>query len=174
MYIKQLELENFKGFKKTTIELCEGLTVINGPKGEGKSSILDSINFVFGKVENDLSLFYSGSSNLRVKISIDNNTTIEKILEKDLSDNIKTLYYLNRQVVSKDEILEVLKGLKLTIIDNCGSTLSESECTSYAKDLKVKSRQEQVIVVSLQKEILEVADRILGVINNDKTIGIKL
>lgn len=174
MYIKQLELENFKGFKKATIPFCKSLTVINGPNGAGKSNILDGINFVCGKIENDLNLFSTDSLKLSVKIIFDNDNTITKILEKDLSGNIKTLCYLNDKIVSEDEILRFLKDLSLTIVDNCGSTLSKSELAKYAQDLKAKSMHEQVIVVSLREEIISVADKILGVINNDKLVGISL
>ena len=174
MYIKQLELENFKCFKRTNIPLHKGLTVINGPNGSGKSNILDSINFVFGRIDNDIRLFNSCSSKLSVKIVFDNDNTVERILEKDLSDNIKTSYILNEHIVSEKEILNILEDLNLTIIDNCGSELPKSELVKYAKDLKEKSQQEQIIVVSFQEEIISVADKMIGVINNDKLVGINL
>jgi len=167
-FIKNLEFENFKAFKNANIQFCEGLNVINGPNGSGKSCILDGINFIFGNIENDLHLFYSDSLNLKVKIIFDNDNSIEKTLEKDLSNNIKTAYYFNGESVSKDKISESLKGLNLTIIDNCGCDLSKIELTKYAKELKSKSKLEQVIVVSFQEEIISVADKLLDVINNDK------
>lgn len=49
MYLKQLELENFKSFgKKMTIPLLEGFTAVTGPNGSGKSNISDAILFVLG------------------------------------------------------------------------------------------------------------------------------
>jgi len=49
MYLKQIELENFKSFgKKLTIPLLEGYTVVTGPNGSGKSNISDAILFVLG------------------------------------------------------------------------------------------------------------------------------
>ena len=86
----------------------------------------------------------------------------------------KTSYILNEQIVYENEILNILENLKLTIIDNCGSELSKCKLAKYAKDLKEKSKQEQIIVVSFQEEIISVADKILGVIDNDKLVGINL
>ena len=49
MYLKQLELENFKSFgKKMTIPFLEGFTAVTGPNGSGKSNISDAILFVLG------------------------------------------------------------------------------------------------------------------------------
>ena len=49
MYLKQIELENFKSFaRKTRIPLLEGYTAVTGPNGAGKSNISDAILFVLG------------------------------------------------------------------------------------------------------------------------------
>lgn len=49
MYLKQVELENFKSFGgKLTIPLMEGYMAVTGPNGSGKSNITDAILFVLG------------------------------------------------------------------------------------------------------------------------------
>ena len=49
MYLKQIELENFKSFgRKLTVPLLEGYTAVTGPNGSGKSNVSDSILFVLG------------------------------------------------------------------------------------------------------------------------------
>ncbi|NLI74015.1 MAG: chromosome segregation protein SMC [Euryarchaeota archaeon] len=49
MYLRQIELENFKSFgRKLTIPLLEGYTAVTGPNGSGKSNISDAILFVLG------------------------------------------------------------------------------------------------------------------------------
>jgi len=49
MYLKEIELENFKSFaRKTRIPLLEGYTAVTGPNGAGKSNISDAILFVLG------------------------------------------------------------------------------------------------------------------------------
>ncbi len=49
MYIKRLELSNFKSFGGTTpIPLLPGFTVVSGPNGSGKSNLLDALLFCLG------------------------------------------------------------------------------------------------------------------------------
>lgn len=49
MYLKQVEMENFKSFGgKLSVPLMEGYTAITGPNGSGKSNITDAILFVLG------------------------------------------------------------------------------------------------------------------------------
>ena len=49
MKINKLEIENVKRVKAVKIEPTEtGLTVIGGPNGQGKTSILDSIAWALG------------------------------------------------------------------------------------------------------------------------------
>ena len=49
MYLKQVELDNFKSFGgKLTIPLMEGYMAVTGPNGSGKSNITDAILFVLG------------------------------------------------------------------------------------------------------------------------------
>ena len=49
MYIKQVEITNFKSFGGTVqVALLPGFTVISGPNGSGKSNILDALLFALG------------------------------------------------------------------------------------------------------------------------------
>ena len=49
MYIKELEVDNFKSFANTVnIPFMRGFTTISGPNGSGKSNIIDSILFALG------------------------------------------------------------------------------------------------------------------------------
>ncbi len=49
MYIKEIEIDNFKSFaSKVVVPLMPGFTAISGPNGSGKSNIIDSILFALG------------------------------------------------------------------------------------------------------------------------------
>jgi len=49
VYIKRLELSNFKSFGgKVTIPLLPGFTVVSGPNGSGKSNLIDGLLFCLG------------------------------------------------------------------------------------------------------------------------------
>ncbi len=49
MYVKRIQLTNFKSFGgTTTVPILPGFTVISGPNGSGKSNLLDAILFCLG------------------------------------------------------------------------------------------------------------------------------
>lgn len=53
MHLKEIEMENFKSFGRTTrIPFLDGYTAITGPNGTGKSNIADAILFVLGPKSN--------------------------------------------------------------------------------------------------------------------------
>ena len=71
MYLKALEVSNFKSFKgEATIPLDRGFTAITGPNGSGKSNCGDAIQFVLGprsnrviRAQNSKDLIFNGGKN---------------------------------------------------------------------------------------------------------------
>ncbi|MAT48908.1 MAG: chromosome segregation protein SMC [Euryarchaeota archaeon] len=71
MYLKRLEMENFKSFKGEVVVPYErGFTAITGPNGSGKSNCGDAIQFVLGyksakdvRASNVLDLLFNGGKN---------------------------------------------------------------------------------------------------------------
>jgi len=50
LFVKRLDMHGFKSFAdKTSLQLTEGITVVVGPNGCGKSNITDAIRWVFGE-----------------------------------------------------------------------------------------------------------------------------
>lgn len=74
MYIKSLEIENFRCFgSKQVIEFHKGLNVLVGENDSGKSAILDAIRIVLGTTDQswykiELSDFYNENQNNEIKI----------------------------------------------------------------------------------------------------------
>jgi chromosome segregation protein len=106
MYLKAIELENFKSFgRKTKLEFKEGFTAISGPNGSGKSNITDAILFVLGpksskkiRAQRLTDLIYNGGKNgrpadyCRVSLIFDNK---DRILPLD-EDEVKLTRYIKR------------------------------------------------------------------------------
>lgn len=70
MYIKELEIENFRGFRENTkIEFQDGINVLIGPNNGGKTTILKA-----------LELLFSSGSNKKLKIEdFNQNIKIEEL-----------------------------------------------------------------------------------------------
>ncbi len=73
MYLKSLEVLNFKSFKgEVTVPLDRGFTAITGPNGSGKSNCGDAIQFVLGpksnrviRAQNSTDLIFNGGKNAK-------------------------------------------------------------------------------------------------------------
>ena len=73
MYLKELEVENFKSFKgEAVIPFDRGFTAITGPNGSGKSNCGDAIQFVLGarsskvlRAQNSKDLIFNGGKSNR-------------------------------------------------------------------------------------------------------------
>ena len=73
MYLKSLEVENFKSFKgETVIPFDRGFTAITGPNGSGKSNCGDGVQFVLGarsakvlRAQNSKDLIFNGGKSNR-------------------------------------------------------------------------------------------------------------
>ena len=71
MYLKAIEISNFKSFKgEVMIPLDRGFTAITGPNGSGKSNCGDAIQFVLGprsnktiRAQNSKDLIFNGGKN---------------------------------------------------------------------------------------------------------------
>lgn len=49
MWIRQLQIENFRGIQKATVEFSERQTVLVGANGAGKSTIIEALALLFGR-----------------------------------------------------------------------------------------------------------------------------
>lgn len=53
VYVKRIELDNFKSHVKTSLEFSQGLNLILGANGAGKSSVLQALGFAFVGLKGD-------------------------------------------------------------------------------------------------------------------------
>ncbi len=128
MYIKQLEIDNFKSFaNKSEIPLLKGFTTISGPNGSGKSNIIDSVLFALGlanaselRAEN-LSHFistYTKRNEAFVKVTfgeVDNgeDLSIARKIRKS-SQGYASTYYINDSVTTLTNVHALLEKYNVT------------------------------------------------------------
>ena len=85
---------------------------------------------------------------------------MKKVIE-ELSPNLNVITGANGS--GKTKLLNYLKAQNLNaeFIDNCGHDLDHNRLVEFTKSLKEKSRNRQYIVVSLRKEIIDIADKLI-------------
>jgi chromosome segregation protein len=118
MYIKELELENFKSFRNQKFVLKPGITAITGPNGSGKSNIFDAILFVVGnnssnklryKKISDLICKDQKEKHASVRLTFSDGTIIERTITEDVS-----VFRLNGKRTTQEAIVSFLKELKIS------------------------------------------------------------
>ena len=68
----------------------------------------------------------------------------------------------NHRIIFDESRIQLKESnLNAEFVDNCGCELNHFELKKYAKDLKEKSKHKQFIVVSNQKEIIDVANKLI-------------
>lgn len=168
-YIKSIEITNFKNFsQKTTFEFAQGLNVIVGENGSGKSNLLDCINFALGKNfrgDSKSELFNSEiySDTVTVKLTINTGDTITKELKKISNDKIRSRYFINDKSSLKALITRLSREIKFEVMDDCAISLSDEQAQVCAKEIKLKSETVQIIVVSNRGEIINIANKIINI-----------
>ena len=129
MYIKELQVDNFKSFANDmTIPFLKGFTTISGPNGSGKSNIIDSILFALGLASarnlrtEQLSDFISTHTKkneafVKVVFEPENNEeepiTVARKIRKS-TQGFNSVYYLNDQVSTLTEIHTRLEKYRIT------------------------------------------------------------
>ena len=142
MYIKQLEVDNFKSFaNKIDIPLLKGFTTISGPNGSGKSNIIDSILFALGlstsRTLRAEKLFHLISTHTKrnealVKVTFSETEdgedfSVSRKIKKS-SQGYNSIYYLNDKIVTLTEIHTLLE--KHNITPNSYNVMMQGDVTS--------------------------------------------
>ena len=146
MYIKQLEVDNFKSFaNKVEIPMLKGFTTISGPNGSGKSNIIDSILFALGlsssrtlRAEKLFHLIstYNKRNEAFVKVTFgeteDGDFSISRRIRKS-SQGFNSIFYMDDKIVTKEEILTRLEKYNITPnsynVMMQGDVMSITNCT---------------------------------------------
>lgn len=167
MYIKQLEIDNFKSFaNKVDIPLLQGFTTVSGPNGSGKSTIIDSILFALGlstsrtlRAEKLFHLIstYNKRNEAYVKVTFGGTEggdfSIARRIRKS-SQGFNSIFYLNDKIVTKEEVLNLLENNNIT--PNSYNVVMQGDVTT--------------ITSCTPNERRKVVDEIAGVADFDRRI----
>lgn len=156
MYIKQLEVDNFKSFaSKIEIPFLKGFTTISGPNGSGKSNIIDSILFALGlstsrtlRAEKLFHLIstYTKRNEAIVKVTFgetgdehgNQDFTVARKIRKS-SQGYNSVYYLNDKIATLTEIHALLE--KYNITPNSYNVMMQGDVMSITNCSVVERRK---------------------------------
>ena len=98
LYIKRIDLKNFRNYKELDIELGEGVNIFYGQNAQGKTNIIESIYIAStGKshrTQKDMELIRWDSEDAKIKIEFQKESD-EKKIEIYLKKNIKKQIKMN-------------------------------------------------------------------------------
>ncbi|MFH0714927.1 MAG: AAA family ATPase, partial [Candidatus Diapherotrites archaeon] len=117
--IHELNLRNFKSFRKADIPFADGFTCIVGANGSGKSNILDALLFVFGTQSlkllraNKLTELVNynaedGTARVRVEVRKDGQ---KYEISRTIDRQGKSIFRLNEKRAALNEIASLLNEL---------------------------------------------------------------
>lgn len=170
MQIKELELENFKSFKHQKFTFNKGITAITGPNGSGKSNIFDALIFVLGNNSSNR-LRYKKISDLickdqkekyaTVRLTFDDNTTIERTISEDVS-----VFRLNGKRTTQEAVISFLKELKISPEGHNLVQQGNNKKIIDMNDQERKKQIEDICQVSLFDEQREKSEKNLDFVRN--------
>lgn len=156
LYLKGMNLTNFKSFKHASLLFSKGFTCIVGPNGSGKSNICDALLFSLGegslkrmradKLESLITSSARQKNKLAktyVKLTFGGDEDIE-VVRAARADG-KSAYKLNGKRMTKQEVVEVLKRHQVSI--DPSSTITQGEI-SRMMELNPKERRELIDIAS--------------------------
>ena len=140
MHLKEIQMENFKTFrKKVSIPIFKGFTGITGPNGSGKSNVADAVLFVLGPRSSKMvrakklsDLIFHGNDHFKaakeckVSLIFDNTdrqipidtdeVSLKRVLRVSQTDPDNTLsyFYVNGHASSQTEFENILTHAHLS------------------------------------------------------------
>lgn len=191
MYIQKINIKNFKSLKEETImPFCQGLTVITGANGSGKSNLLDAVKFILCRTDNRVEKFsnFIKSEEKECFVEIifecdEARLTLGRKLVRNDDNSLTELYYKDRIEVTKaiyENTVQTLSGIvieeeydtsftnnvensKIYLSDNIYCCLERAKYEETGTFLKEKAKEKQIIVISHNDGIIKKADSILEI-----------
>jgi len=149
MALQELTIRNFAIIKHLEIELGDGLTVVTGETGAGKSIVLDALNLLLGsRAESEMIRHGEEQCEITALFSIDGQSNVQQWLsQRDLNDN--SGYCLIRRIV------RVNKPTKCYINDQPTTLASLKELGYSLVDLHGQHEHQSLMRIADQRRIID-------------------
>ena len=153
MKIQSVLINNYKGLN-ISLAFSDGINVITGGNGTGKSNILEAIRFVLNDEKfSSKNVVSKGKSLASVKVTFEEKGVI---LDK---------YSVLKKIYRSGEVKTYYSDIFPDIEPDCVLLDYDSHCfmdslklAEYAAVLKEKAKNTQIIIVSMSQDIIDIAD----------------
>ncbi len=190
MLIREVILENFMSYEYARIPLKEGVNVVCGPYGSGKSSLLLGICVALGDTYTERSkklsdLIRWGAETARVTLTLNNDKkangyrpvpqynmddiTLTRTLRKDG----KYGFQLNQRNVSKIEVVSLLKTFGFDP-NNMLIIMHQAMPTRFANinpKERLKILESAVGYETFRDDVIEAKSKLSGVLSEEQSLG---
>ncbi|MDD3050756.1 MAG: DNA repair protein RecN [Candidatus Cloacimonetes bacterium] len=166
--LKSLKIKNFIIAKDITIDFCEGLQVLTGETGAGKSIVIGALNIILGgQVKSGMLFDENKPAVLEAVFSIENNEELNLLIQKFEVDITENELFFCKEIIPGYKVKCYMNGLRITnnIVKEFGEVL-----------LDFHSQRDQQLLLSpvFQREILDKAGNIEEQLTNYKVTFTKL
>jgi DNA replication and repair protein RecF len=124
MVIKELTVKNFRNFSEHTVQFSDGINVIYGPNGSGKTSILEAVAYLSNprsfRGARDYQVLKVGEKHFEIKgriISGEEKHTIEIVYVQDEDKKEKVAYLDGSKVKRFRDIQEIFIAIFFSFRD---------------------------------------------------------
>ena len=150
MALTELSIRNFAIIKQLEIEMDDGLTVVTGETGAGKSIVLDALNLLLGsRAETDMIRHQQDQAEISALFDIKGMPKVEKWMElKDLASTDPT-QCLIRRIVRRN------KPTKCYVNDQPTTLATLKELGLMLVDLHGQHEHQSLLRKSTQREIID-------------------
>ncbi len=193
MFVKRLELTNFKSFGGTTqVPILPGFTVISGPNGSGKSNLLDALLFCLGlagskgmraerlpDLVNQAQAGRGRTVEASVTVTFDLSDDLDLLKETDMDGNVTQEIFLENNEWNVTRKLRVTQQGTYTsnyYINGESCTLTDlheqlNRLRVYPEGYNVVLQGDVTRIISMNpRERREIIDELAGVASFDRKI----
>jgi len=151
MALRELSIRNFAIIKQLELEVDDGLTVVTGETGAGKSIVLGALNLLLGsRAEANMIRHDEDQCEITALFSIDKQANVRTWLgQKDLADESEKNYCLIRRIVRSN------KPTKCYINDQPTTLASLRELGLMLVDLHGQHEHQSLLRLPHQRRIID-------------------
>lgn len=166
MKFKKLELKNFKSHANTTINFNDGITLIVGENGAGKSSIFEAITFALYKQSNlnNIDLVrtnkgISGKIEMEVKLTFNSHGTDYRIERKVVKNNGKAKS--SAKLIKITELRDETIASKITEVDREIEQILSMDSSTFLNAIHIQQGQISDLIDKTPAERKELIGQLL-------------